>query len=146
MLADSVESVRSILETMWEMGQLILVQQFVHEARGRDLRLLVVDGQVIGAMRRSAHGDEFRANLHRGGNATAIRPTPMARRLAIEATAALGLTVAGVDLIEATRGPLVLEVNPSPGFEGLDRACRIDIADHIIEHASSKAAPLRAVG
>lgn len=146
MLAETEESVLSILETLWSMGQNVLIQQFVEEARGRDLRLLVVGNEVVGAMRRYANGSEFRANIHRGGNGIVARPTPQARSIAIEATQTLGLSVAGVDLVETSKGPLVLEVNPSPGFEQLERASGSDIAGKVIDYATSIATRLRAVG
>ena len=146
MLADTLESVDSILETMWGMGQNVLVQEFIAEARGRDMRVLVVGEEVIAAMRRHASGTEFRANVHRGGAGRLAKPTPMARRLAIEATRVLGLAVAGVDLVETAKGPLVLEVNASPGFEELERATKVDVAAKIIEFATSIARRLRAAG
>ena len=146
MLAETAESAESILETMWSTGQNILIQQFVHEARGRDMRLLVVGDEVVAAMRRYARGGDFRANIHRGGNGVNARPTPQTRTIAIEATQALGLAVAGVDVIETQRGPLLLEVNPSPGFEELERAAGGDIAGRIMDYAGSIATRLRAVG
>jgi ribosomal protein S6--L-glutamate ligase len=145
MLAETPESLGSILDTLWSMGQNILIQEFIAESRGRDLRLLVVGGEVVAAMRRNARGREFRSNIHRGGNGTPARPTPQARSIAVEATSALGLAVAGVDLIETGRGPLVLEVNPSPGFEELERATRIDVAGRVIDFATGIATRLRAV-
>ena len=146
MLAETAESVDSILETLWGLGQNILVQEFIAEARGRDMRVLVVGDEVVAAMRRHAAGTEFRANVHRGGAGRLAKPTPMARRLAIEATRVLGLAVAGVDLVETAKGPLVLEVNASPGFEELERATKADVAGKIIEYASSIARRLRAAG
>jgi ribosomal protein S6--L-glutamate ligase len=146
MLAETPESLESILDTLWGMGQNILIQQFISEARGKDLRLLVIGDEVVAAMRRYARGKEFRANIHRGGAGSAARPTPQARSLAVEATQILGLAVAGVDLIETSKGPLILEVNASPGFEELERATRVDVASKIIAFAASIATRLRAVG
>ena len=146
MLAETPESVESILETLWGMGQNVLIQEFVHESRGRDLRLLVVGQEVVGAMRRRAKGHDFRANIHRGGAGTFTRPTPQARNLALDAVAALGLDVAGVDLIETSRGPMILEVNASPGFEEIEKRTSGDIAGAVIDLAESAASRLRAVG
>src|SRR5690606_31363675 len=112
-----------------------LVQEFVAEAEGADLRCFVVGDRVVAAMRRTAPAGDFRSNLHRGGSANAAQATPGQCAVAVAAAAAVGLGVAGVDLIDSRRGPLVLEVNASPGLEGIEDATGIDIAAKIVEFA-----------
>jgi ribosomal protein S6--L-glutamate ligase len=139
MIAHSAAEVESILSTMWNLGQEILLQEFVAESRGRDVRALVVGDRVVGAMRREAKLGEFRSNLHRGGEGTPIELLDAYAEMAVRAAGVLGLGVAGVDLLEAAAGPKVLEVNSSPGFEGLERATGLDIAGAIVEHAAELA-------
>jgi ribosomal protein S6--L-glutamate ligase len=136
MIAHSEAEVESILGTLWDLGQEILLQEFVAESRGRDLRALVVGSRVVGAMRREAKTGEFRSNLHRGGFGSAVELPSEYAEAAVRAARVLGLEVAGVDLLECTAGPLVLELNSSPGFEGLERATGLDIAGEIIDQAS----------
>lgn len=112
----------------------MLVQEFIKEAGGADLRVFVVDGQIVGAMKRQAREGEFRSNLHRGGTATVINLTPEERATAIKAAKKLGLGIAGVDLLQSSRGPLVMEVNSSPGLEGIEGATGLDIGGKIIEY------------
>jgi len=111
-----------------------LVQEFIAEAKGADLRCFVVGDTVVAAMRRQAARGEFRSNLHRGGTAKAVRPTEAEAAVAVRAAQVLGLGVAGVDLIRSERGPLVLEVNSSPGLEGIEDATGVDVAARIIAH------------
>jgi len=146
MIAHSEAEVESILSTLWDLGQEILLQEFVAESRGSDLRALVVGERVVAAMRRAAKSGEFRSNLHRGGAGTAIDlPTEYAEA-AVQAARVLGLDVAGVDLLESADGPKVMELNSSPGFEGLERATGLDIAGAIIAEAEKRAArSIRAV-
>ena len=147
MIAHSEAEVDSILSTLWDLGHEILLQEFVAESRGRDVRALVVGDRVVGAMRREARSGEFRSNLHRGGEGTAVELPPHYAQAAVRAAQVLSLAVAGVDLLEAQGGPKVMEVNSSPGFEGLERATGLDIAGAIVEYAASLAArPRRAVG
>jgi ribosomal protein S6--L-glutamate ligase len=136
-LADSIASLESYLETLWGLGQHVLVQQYIKESAGTDLRAIVVDGKVVGAMRRQARPGEFRANLHRGGECTMVDLPEAYGRVALQAMEATGLRVGGVDMLETSQGPLVLEVNSSPGFEGIERATGIDIARLILEYAFS---------
>ena len=136
MIAHSKAEVESILSTLWDLGQEILLQEFVAESRGRDVRALVIGDRVVGAMRREAKRGEFRSNLHRGGEGSSIELTPEFERVAVRAARVLGLGVAGVDLLEASGGPKVMEVNSSPGFEGLERATGLDIASAIVAHAA----------
>src|SRR6267378_3220181 len=139
--------VESILSTLWDLGQEILLQEFIAESRGRDVRALVVGDRVAGAMRREARSGEFRSNLHRGGEGSALELSPDYAEAAVHAARVLGLDVAGVDLLEAEAGPKVMEVNSSPGFEGLERATGLDIAGAIVEYAARLAARVsRAAG
>jgi ribosomal protein S6--L-glutamate ligase len=110
----------------------LLVQEFVKEAGGKDLRLFVINGKVKAAIQREAAPGEFRANIHQGGSASVVRPTPEERRLAVKAAKAMGLAVAGVDLIRSKTGPLLLEVNSSPGLEGIESATEKDVAGMMI--------------
>lgn len=110
------------------------VQEFIAESKGEDVRVLVVDGQVVGAMKRVAQEGEFRSNLHQGGRAYNARLTPLGEAVAIRAARALGLGVAGVDILESDRGPLVLEINASPGLEGIEKVTGQDIAGHIVSY------------
>ena len=130
--AESGASVESMLETLWSLGEDILLQQFIAEAKGRDIRTLVVDGKVRAAMRRVARPGEFRANLHRGGTGERVRLSRSAERTAVRAARALGLDVAGVDMLEAADGPKVIEVNASPGFQGLEATTGVNVARHIV--------------
>ena len=111
----------------------ILVQEYIKEAGGADIRALVVGGKVVAAMKRQGPPGEFRSNLHRGGYAESIKLSPAERATAVRAAKTMGLNVAGVDLLQSDAGPMVLEVNSSPGLEGIEAASGIDIADAIIE-------------
>ena len=116
------------------MNANILVQEFIKEANGKDLRLFVVDGKVVASIQREAAPGEFRANIHMGGTASIVKPTADEKRIAIKAAKAMDLRVAGVDIIRSSKGPLLLEVNSSPGLEGIEGATGIDIATKIIEY------------
>src|SRR5580693_922655 len=135
MIAETPQAVTSLLETLWAMGQDIILQQYIAEAKGRDLRVLVVGGRVVAAMRRQAKAGEFRSNLHRGGLGVRADLDPRYRIAAIAATKVMGLEVAGVDMLEGRGGPKILEINSSPGLEGIERASGIDVAAAIIAHA-----------
>ena len=135
---DSISSAKSAVEAFWGIKRDVIVQEFIEEAGGKDIRALVVDGEVVGAMERNSQADEFRSNLHKGGTARAIEIDKKIKSTAIEVTKLLGLTVAGVDLLLSKRGPLVIEVNSSPGLQGIERATGIDIAAKIIEAAEKK--------
>src|SRR5438067_5732835 len=145
MIAHSAAEVESILGTLWDLGQEILLQEFVAESRGRDVRALVVGDRVVGAMRREAPRGEFRSNLHRGGFGTAIQLPPEYAEAAVRAAKVIGLEVAGVDLLESNEGPKIVELNSSPGFEGLERATGLDIAGEIVAFASQVAEGARKV-
>ncbi len=112
----------------------MIVQEFIREAKGADIRAFVVDGEVVGAMKRQGKEGEFRSNLHRGGSAIHINLSEEEKATAIKAAAAVQLGVAGVDMLQSERGPLVLEVNSSPGLEGIERATGEDIAGRIIQY------------
>ncbi len=135
MLVENLNSLRSIVQAMWGLGQNLLLQRYVHESGGRDIRALVVGDQVVGAMQRQAGAHEFRANLHRGGEGVPIEIPPDWAEVAVRASRVVGLRVSGVDLIESATGPQVLEINSSPGFEGLEKATRRDVARMILDHA-----------
>jgi ribosomal protein S6--L-glutamate ligase len=114
------------------------VQEFVKEADGKDLRCFVIDGKVVASIQRQAAPGEFRANIHQGGTASVIRITPAERKLAVKAAKVLGLNVAGVDIIRSSKGPLLLEVNSSPGLEGIETATGKNIAGLMIKSIESK--------
>lgn len=135
MLAETGEALESVLHTLWSLGQNILIQEFVAESRGRDIRALVVGNRVVAAMKRTARVGDFRSNIHRGGSGRIVRLSSSQERLALQAARVLGLEVAGVDMLESCVGPKVLEINSSPGFEGLEQATGLDIAGTIVEHA-----------
>lgn len=135
MIAETPQAVTSLLETLWAMGQDIVLQQYIAEAKGRDLRAIVVGGRVVAAMRRQAKAGEFRSNLHRGGLGVKVDLDARCRRAAIAATKVMGLEVAGVDMLEAREGPKILEINSSPGLEGIERASGTDVASAIIQYA-----------
>lgn len=132
MMAPDRATVDSVLATMLDMDKDILLQQFIRESKGSDIRVLVVGNKVVGSMRRLARAGEFRANIHRGGWGEPIRLPKRYERLALQATRVLGLDIAGVDLLESSAGPKILEVNSSPGFEGLEQATGINIAEKMI--------------
>lgn len=133
-LAENKKAAKSVLEAFIKLKANMLVQEFIKEAGGADVRAFVVDGQVVGSMKRQGKDGEFRSNLHRGGTATVISLTAEERATAIKAAKKLGLGIAGVDLLQSSRGPLVMEVNSSPGLEGIEGATGVDIAGKIIEY------------
>jgi ribosomal protein S6--L-glutamate ligase len=146
MLAETGEALEAILHTLWSVGQDLLVQELVAESRGCDLRALVVGGRVIAAMQRTAPPGDFRANIHRGGVGRVVQLPADHERVAVEAAQIMGLGVAGVDLLESRAGAKVLEVNASPGFEGLEKATGRDLAAEIIRHAASRVSVRLAAG
>ena len=133
-MLDRANASRSVIEALRGLYANFLVQEFIAEAKGADLRCFVVGGEVVAAMRRQAPKGDFRSNLHRGGSAKAVRVSEAEQATAVRAASVLGLGVAGVDLIRSKRGPLVLEVNSSPGLEGIEAATGIDIAGRIVDH------------
>lgn len=134
-LAETRVAAASILDSLWGLRQDVLVQEYVAESAGRDVRALVVGGRIVAAMRRQARTGEWRSNIHRGGAGTRVELDSAYERAALTAAHAIGLDVAGVDLLEGRDGPLVIEVNASPGFEGLEQVCGLDAAGAILDHA-----------
>lgn len=143
MLAETAKSAESVMEAFMGLKANIMVQEYIREARGMDIRCLVVGGKVIAAMRRQGREGEFRSNLHRGGSASLIRITPEERAIAARAARIIGLNVCGVDMLRSNHGPLVIEVNSSPGLEGIETASGKDVAGAIVEFIENKARPHR---
>ncbi|SFW44328.1 30S ribosomal protein S6--L-glutamate ligase [Luteibacter sp. UNCMF366Tsu5.1] len=139
-LAEKRSASQSVIEAFRGLYANFLVQEFIREANGQDLRCFVVGDQVVASMQRSSAPGEFRANLHRGGSAASVALSDDERRVAVEAASALGLEVAGVDLLRSSRGPLLLEVNASPGLEGIEGSTGVDVADAIIAHCEARLA------
>ena len=137
-LADTTKIAEAIIETLHGAKQNVLVQKFIKESKGKDIRAIVVGDRVVAAMRRTAVGDEFRSNVHRGGNTEIVQLDEDYERTAIRAAQIIGLRVAGVDILESEDGPQVMEVNSSPGLEGIETATDIDIAGAIIEDAENQ--------
>jgi ribosomal protein S6--L-glutamate ligase len=137
MIANTAAEAETIVQTFWGLGQDVFVQELIAESKGRDVRALVVGDEVVGAMRRKARRGEFRSNLHRGGEGTSIRLDRRYVDVAVKAARLVGLSVCGVDLLEGHDGPRLMELNSSPGFEGLERATKKDIAGAIVAHALS---------
>ena len=140
-LADTHQSAISIINAFKEMSANILVQEFIEESHGTDVRCFVVGDKVVAAMKRQAKEGEFRANVHQGGKAMKVKLTPQERAIAVAAAKTMGLKVAGVDLIRSNHGPLVLEINSSPGLEGVEKASGVNIASKIIEYIEKHARP-----
>jgi ribosomal protein S6--L-glutamate ligase len=139
-LAPEVKVAEAIIETLHSTNQNVLIQRFIAESRGRDIRALVVGDRVVAAMRRKANGDEFRSNVHRGGSVEPVELTPEYERIAVRSAQIMGLKVAGVDMLEGNEGPLVMEVNSSPGLEGIESATKLDVAGAIIDYISNEVA------
>jgi ribosomal protein S6--L-glutamate ligase len=133
-LAETRNAAKSVIEAFNGLQARIIIQEFIDEAKGADLRVFVVDGKVVGAMRRQGKAGEFRSNLHRGGSANIVELNEVEERAALRAAKAMGLGIAGVDMLQAGRGPLVIEVNSSPGLEGIEKATEKDIAGEIIQY------------
>lgn len=133
-LAETRSAAKSVLEAFNGLQARVIIQKFIKEAQGADIRVLVVDGVVVGAMKRQSAPGEFRSNLHQGGTAELIELTEEEENTALKATKVLGLGIAGVDMLQSNSGPLILEVNSSPGLEGIERATKQDIAKAIIRY------------
>ena len=133
-LAETKNAAESVIEAFNGLQARVIVQEFIKEAKGADIRAFVIDGQVVGAMKRQGKEGEFRSNLHRGGTAEVITLSDEEENAAIKAAKAMGLGVAGVDMLQSARGPLILEVNSSPGLEGIEKATGKDIAKSIIRY------------
>jgi ribosomal protein S6--L-glutamate ligase len=144
LLAEKRSASQSVIEAFRGLYANFLVQEYIREAKGADIRCFVVGGTVVAAMRRQARDGEFRSNLHRGGTATAVELSDTERDIALFAAHTMGLDVAGVDLLRSKRGPLVLEVNSSPGLEGIEAATGVDVADLIVDYVAGNVARRRA--
>ena len=134
MLAENREAVHSIMSSFWDLGKNIFLQRFVSESKGKDIRALVIDGEVRAAMRRIGAEGEFRSNIHRGGEGKVLNLPEDYAAAAVRAAKIIGLELAGVDMLESSEGPKIMEINSSPGFEGLELATGLDVAGAIIDH------------
>lgn len=139
-LAPDRKVAEAIIETLQSTRQNVLIQRFIAESKGRDIRAIVVGDRVVASMRRRAQGDEFRSNVHRGGETEAVELDDEYARVAVQSAQIMGLRVAGVDMLESEEGPLVLEVNSSPGLEGIESATGLDVAGAIIDYIASQVA------
>src|SRR5438874_12070316 len=144
-LAETERAASSVVEAFHGLDQNILIQKFIQEAKGSDIRALVVGRQVVAAMRRQAVAGEFRSNLHRGGSATKVRLPAEYGRTALAAARVLGLRMAGVDILESKDGPMIMEVHSSPGLEGIEKVTRCDVAAAVIEQLEREVVPVHGV-
>lgn len=142
-LAETATSAKSMVEAFAGLKAHFLVQEFIEESKGTDIRCLVIGGKVVAAMQRKGAKDDFRSNLHRGGGAEPIKITPKERATAVKAAKVMGLNVCGVDMLRSNRGPVVMEVNSSPGLEGIEKATGKDVAGMIIKFIEKNARPHR---
>jgi len=140
-LVESEKAAKSVLDAFYGMDVNLLVQEFIEEANGSDIRVLVVGGEVVGAMKRQGAEGDFRSNLHQGGTAMAHKLTRKEKATALAAAKAMGLGVCGVDMIPSKRGPLVMEVNSSPGLEGIESSTKLDIAGKIMDYIAQNVTP-----
>lgn len=138
LLAESLKAAESIIELLQSQKQDVLIQKFVAESKGKDIRAFVVGDRVVAAMRRVAQGQEFRSNVHRGGKAEAVELSEEYRETAVRAAQILGLRVAGVDMLEGAKGPQIMEVNSSPGLEGIEKCTQLDIAGAVVEYIAAR--------
>ncbi len=137
-LAETRTAAESVIEAFMGLNANILVQQYISEAKGADIRCFVVGNKVIAAMKRQAKAGAFRSNLHRGGTASAVKLSAAERRTALNAAKCMGLSVAGVDILQSKEGPVVMEVNSSPGLEGIEAATTVDVAGAILDYLESQ--------
>ena len=142
-LGETPRAAESIIQAFSSVNTNILIQEFVKEANGEDIRCLVVDGKVVASMMRKGKEGDFRSNLHRGGTAKSIKITPTERKTAVTAAKAMGLNVCGVDLLRSNSGPVVMEVNSSPGLQGVETATGIDVAGKIIDFCKKMPSPIK---
>jgi ribosomal protein S6--L-glutamate ligase len=141
-LGESLSAAQSITEAFIRLREEVLLQKFITESKGRDVRVFVVGGKVIATMERSAQDGEFRSNLHRGASSKKVRITTAEEEISLRAARLMGLEVAGVDILRSEKGPLILEINASPGLEGIEGTTNVDIAGHIIKFVESHARPV----
>jgi ribosomal protein S6--L-glutamate ligase len=137
-LAETRTAAESVIEAFMGLNANILVQQYISEAKGADIRCFVVGNKVVAAMKRQAKAGEFRSNLHRGGTATAVKLSSAERKTALQAAKCMGLAVAGVDILQSSDGPVVMEVNSSPGLEGIEAATSVDVAGAILDYLENQ--------
>ncbi|MFN1833874.1 30S ribosomal protein S6--L-glutamate ligase [Balneola sp. MJW-20] len=135
-LAPTKKAAESMIEAFHSMKARVIVQEFIEESKGADIRAFVVDGKVVGAMKRQGKEGEFRSNLHQGGSGSLIKLSKQERAVALTAAKAMGLPIAGVDMLQSSRGPLILEVNSSPGLEGIENTTGKDIASSVINYVA----------
>ena len=143
MLAETKKAAESVIAAFRQLDANILVQEFIKEAKGADIRAFVVGGRVVASMRRQGAPGEFRSNLHQGGSAEKIKLTPEERSTAVRAAKTMGLNVCGVDMLRSNHGPVVMEVNSSPGLEGIEETTGLDVAGKVIEFIEKNARPGR---
>lgn len=136
MLVESREAIESVLQAFWSLGHTILLQEFIAESKGKDVRAFVVGNKVVAAMRREAKLGEFRSNIHRGGLGRVVKLDDETEQAVVSATHAIGLHIAGVDYLESREGPKIIEVNASPGFQGLEQATKADIGIEVVDFAA----------
>jgi ribosomal protein S6--L-glutamate ligase len=141
-LVETLKAAKSVLDAFYGMDVNLLVQEFIEEAGGADIRVFIVDGEVVGAMKRQGAEGDFRSNLHQGGTAVAHKLTRKEKSTALAAAKAMGLGVCGVDMIPSSRGPLVMEVNSSPGLEGIEKSTKKDIAGKIMDFIAKNVTPI----
>lgn len=141
-LAETKKAAESVIQTLMGLNANIIVQEYIKESKGSDIRCFVVGDKVVASMMRHAKPGEFRANIHRGGHSESIKISKLEREIAVKAAKIMGLRMAGVDILRSERGPLVLEVNSSPGLEGIEAATQKDIATMIIKHIEDNAKPI----
>lgn len=142
-LAETNKAAKSVVEAFDSLKTRVILQEFIKEAGGADIRVFIVDGNIVGAMKRQGKEGEFRSNLHRGGNATVIQLSRAEKTAALKAAKAMGLAIAGVDMLQSNMGPMVLEVNSSPGLEGIEKSTGVDIASKIVEYVELSVAKKR---
>ena len=142
-MAEDYNTAESVIEAFYKLKEKVIVQEFIKESGGEDIRAFLVGDEIIASMKRKARPGEFRSNLHRGGTSIVIKLDSAEMKTAIQAGQALGLKVAGVDMLQSERGPLVLEVNASPGLEGIETTTGIDIAGKIIELIEKETAEMK---
>ncbi len=142
-LAETNKAAKSVVEAFESLKTRVILQEFIEEAGGADIRAFIVNGKIVGAMKRQGKEGEFRSNLHRGGEANIIKLSRAEKATALLAAKSMGLAIAGVDMLQSKRGPMVLEVNSSPGLEGIERATEIDIAGEIVKYVEKGVAKKR---
>jgi len=137
-LAESQNTAESLIETFYRLKERIIIQEYIRESKGADIRVFIINGEIVAAMKRTAAPGDFRSNLHRGASSVSVQLTKAEINTALKAVEILGLDVAGVDMLQSHRGPLILEVNPSPGLEGISKTSGIDVATEVISFIEKK--------